>query len=821
MSETKTLSETDIWYRLLFEETPLAMLIYDRRSFSVLDANRSALGQYGYSRSEWQKMSLTDLHPASDLAAVSDELAAMPDASSHRAGIWRQMRKDGTEIFVDIVRYLIPYQGKNAALAIVLDVTEQHLTEEALRETQSDLNKAQEIARLGFWVWDLLTSEFRWSDQVYRNAGVEPQSLAPSLDLFLDIVTPDDRKVVMDRIDRSLSKREPYEFDHRVTWPDGSTHVMREQGAVVFDDAGQPRRFIGTTLDITEYRLIECQLRQAHQDLDKAQEIAHIGSWALDIVNDTYDAISAEYNRIMGFQPEDTFVHSERVFERIHPDDRETVRIAWNRVLGGSDARFDVEYRVVHPDGATRIVHSLAEVTRNPDGKPLRMIGILQDITEQRRAEAKVMYLAYCDEATGLHNRVFLRTVLDKEFASCQVHHPIALLIVDMVRLRDINYTLGHATGDVLLKESGARIRRVVDTSDTIARIGNVQIAVVLAGASAYEAASRIRQILEALDVPFPIAGTTYELGARIGVALAPGHGTDTDTLLRKADVALVQAKQSGQTHAYYQAGQDPYNPQRLTLIGEFRKAIQNGELQLYCQPKVDLRTRRVIGAESLVRWQHPHLGLISPNTFVPLIEQTAMIHLLTKFMLQASLHQCYDWHQQGIHIPLAVNLSVHNLMDPDLAANLDYLLLTWGADATWLGLEITESGLMTDPVTCIDALDRLSKRGFRLFVDDFGTGYSSLGYLMKLPVNVIKIDQAFTMHMVKDKGAAAIVKSTIELAHNLGMSVVAEGTASQDIWNELSLLGCDEAQGYFISPPMLANDFLSWLPSSGYRGPE
>jgi diguanylate cyclase (GGDEF)-like protein/PAS domain S-box-containing protein len=821
MSEAKIIPETDIWYQILFDKNPLPMFIYDRQSLSILGVNQSAIDQYGYARSEWLKMTINNLHRSSDIQAVADELTSMPEAQFHRAGVWRHLRKDRTEIFVDILHYMILFQGEKAALAVVQDVTEKHRTEQALREAQCELNKAQEIARLGSWVLDSSTHEIRWSDQEYRNFGLEPQSLIPSLDAFLARVHPDDRKMVEDRLNQSMSTYAPFECDLRVVWPDGTIHVMRAQGGTLFNEDGQRRGIIGTALDITEYRIIENQLRQTQQDLDKAQEIAHIGNWVWDVVNDKYQSTSAEWTRILGFSLEDMPVSHDLMFERIHPDDRELVRSARALALATPDTRYDVEYRITLPDGSKKTVHSMAEVVFDLDGKPLRMIGILQDITKQRCAEEKIRYLAYYDEVTGLPNRVWLRTVLDKAFASRHVPHPIALLIVDIVRLRDINYTFGHANGDQLLKECGVRIRQVVAPSDTVARIGNVHFAVVLGDASAYDATSKIRQILAALEAPTPISGTTYELDSRIGIALAPGHGTDTDTLLRKADVALYQAKQSGQAYAIYQASQDPYKPQRLTLMGEFRKAIHNGELQLYCQPKADIRTRRIVGAEALVRWQHRQLGMISPSIFVPLIEQTDMIHLLTKFMLQASLHQYYDWHQQGIDIPLAVNLSVRNLMEPDLAANLDYLLQAWGADAQWLGLEITESSLMTDPVTSIAALDRLSKMGFRLFIDDFGTGYSSLGYLMKLPVNVIKIDSGFTMHMVKDKGAEAIVKSTIELAHNLGMNVVAEGTASQEIWNALLSLGCDEAQGHFISPPMSAPDFLGWLRTSGYAYPD
>jgi diguanylate cyclase (GGDEF)-like protein len=384
--------------------------------------------------------------------------------------------------------------------------------------------------------------------------------------------------------------------------------------------------------------------------------------------------------------------------------------------------------------------------------------------------------------------------------------------------LRDVNFTFGHNNGDLLLKEVGVRLTQLLHDGEIVARIGNVQFAVLLPDLATASAPSRALQFLDALEAPFPVANITYELGARIGIAMFPGHAIDAETLLRKADVALYQAKQSGQRYTIYHAAQDPYQPERLEMIGRFRRAIHEGQLQLYCQPKLNLQTKQVVGAEALVRWRHPELGLVAPNQFMPLIESTDLIHFLTQFMLEAAISQYYSWQQHGIHIPLAVNLSPRNLMEPDLVANLQYLLATWGAKPDWLGVEITEGTLLKDPVAAIAELHRLRRMGVRVFIDDFGTGYSSLSYLMRLPVDVIKIDHSFTMNMINDKGAVAIVKSTIELAHNLGMSVVAEGAESQEICDVLHALGCDEAQGYFISPPIPAESFMDWLSASGYQ---
>jgi diguanylate cyclase (GGDEF)-like protein len=414
---------------------------------------------------------------------------------------------------------------------------------------------------------------------------------------------------------------------------------------------------------------------------------------------------------------------------------------------------------------------------------------------------------------------VLLQQELTKALAASPgFNRPIAVMVIDLERFDDINNTFGHEIGDSLLKQVGVRLREELHDGEMVAYIGASKFVVVLTDAAAYNTTAKIRQLLNALTAPCPVSGLTYELGVLVGVALAPGHGTDPGTLLRKAHVALHQARQSGLSHVLYHASEDPYKPQRLALLGDFRRAVKAGELQLYCQPKADIVSGEIIGAEALVRWLHPERGLIVPDQFVPLIEPTDLIHLLTRFMLQAAISQCYSWKQQGFHVPLAVNLSARNLMEPDLAANLNYFLLAWGADPDWLGLELTESSLMKDPTASIAELERLSKMGFRLFIDDFGTGYSSLNYLMKLPVHVIKIDHGFTMRMTEDKGAAAIVKSTIELAHSLDMSVVAEGTSTRAVWDALSTLGCDEAQGHFIAPPMPARDFMPWLQASHFR---
>lgn len=445
---------------------------------------------------------------------------------------------------------------------------------------------------------------------------------------------------------------------------------------------------------------------------------------------------------------------------------------------------------------------------------------LVNDVTERVLAEQKIQHLAYFDDLTGLPNRTQLRNDLRDAIGHAQqTSTSFALLAVELIQFRDINYTVGHLLGDELLKQVGPRIRQAVGENAAIARIGNVQFGVLLK-ANPGKAIRQTEQLLKALGESFSAGGINYALGAHVGIAFYPAHGTDPDELLRHADIARYQARKVGRDYSIYDAAQDPYNPRRLALLSDFRKAIMTDQLRLYCQPKADLRTEAITGAEVLIRWQHPDYGLLMPDQFIPLIEPTELVQPLIQWVLEAALQQCYEWRQKSLIMPLAINLSTRNLLDPHLPETVNALIQTWGADTTWIGLEITESSIMSDPAAALRVLNELHQMGLTLFIDDFGTGYSSLSYLMKLPLDVIKIDHAFTMNMIEDKDAAVIVKSTIEMAHNMGMKVIAEGAASKEIWEALKRLDCDEGQGHYISPPLLTRDFSAWLEHSPWALP-
>jgi diguanylate cyclase (GGDEF)-like protein/PAS domain S-box-containing protein len=445
---------------------------------------------------------------------------------------------------------------------------------------------------------------------------------------------------------------------------------------------------------------------------------------------------------------------------------------------------------------------------------------LVNDVTERVWARNRIEILAFYDELTGLPNRAQLRRDLQEAIVQLEKEGreggSLVLAIVELVRFREINYTLGFAIGDELLKRVGQRIRQCAGTDAAVARLGNVQFGVFWSDTGGADTRRQVKRLigplLNAVKEPITVGEIDYELGVHAGVALYPAHGAEPQALFRYADIALFHARRTGKDCMIYDPAQDPYKPQRLAMLSEFRKAIKGGQLQLYCQPKVEIRTGQIVSAESLVRWSHPTHGLIAPDEFIPLVEPTELIHPLTQWMLEASMSQCHAWRKKGLGVSLAVNLSTRNLLDPTLPESIGRLIEKWGGGTQCVGLEITESSIIADPSIAVEVLEQLHQMGCKLYLDDFGTGYSSFSYLMNLPIDAIKIDHSFTMHMIEDPHAATIVKSTIEMAHGMGMLVVAEGAANREIWEALADLDCDEAQGAYISMPMRAADLPQWL---------
>ena len=431
----------------------------------------------------------------------------------------------------------------------------------------------------------------------------------------------------------------------------------------------------------------------------------------------------------------------------------------------------------------------------------------------RRQAELNE-HQALHDALTDLPNRTLFHDRVHQALASARREHlPAAVMIMDLDRFKEVNDTLGHASGDELLKQVGRRLSQSLRESDTVARLGGDEFGVLLPKVLDAEAAVAVaRKLRTTLEEPFTIHGLALQMEASIGIALFPEHGGDVQSLLQRADVAMYVAKEHPTGCEVYTRERDGYSPDRLTLLTDLRRAIDRGELRLHYQPKADLRTGEIHGVEALVRWAHPDRGLIPPDEFIPPAQKTGVIGPLTLFVLDEALRQCRTWALQGMELCVAVNLSTRNLLDTHLPDTVGELLARWEVPARLLELEITESTILADPVRAMQVLSRLDGMGVRIAIDDFGTGYSSLAYLKRLPVDELKIDKSFILGMDESENDAVIVRSTIDLGRNLGLRVVAEGVESAQAWSRLSQLGCNVAQGYYLSRPVPAEELTEWL---------
>jgi diguanylate cyclase (GGDEF)-like protein len=431
---------------------------------------------------------------------------------------------------------------------------------------------------------------------------------------------------------------------------------------------------------------------------------------------------------------------------------------------------------------------------------------------ERREAQAALLRLAYQDSLTDLPNRASLHRNLESAMAASRAQHrALALLHLEVGHFQEINQVLGHRASDQLLRELARRLAAAVSDEQVLARIGDAQFALLLPNANAESAAHMARRLVALVQPPVEVESVMIDAQVGIGIALFPGHANEPDALLRRANAARHQGLHQHSGYAIYTGGQEQESTRRLKLMGDLRRAIEHDELLLYCQPKVDFATRRVCGSEALVRWRHPQHGLIATGEFIKLAEQARLITPLTNWVLEAAFSRSHAWHDAGLDLALSVNLSAQDLQDPGLVQRIQRLFSTWGVPPGLIQFELTESALMEDPDNALATLRALKDLNVKLSIDDFGTGYSSLSYLQRLPVDSIKIDQSFVMPMIASRDSEVIVHSTIELGHNLGLQVVAEGVESQAIWERLAELGCDVAQGYLVSMPMPAEQFAEW----------
>ena len=686
------------------------------------------------------------------------------------------------------------------SIGTVQDVTEQAVIEEELRRSRAALAEAQRIAQLGSWSLDLESGAACWSDQEFRCLGYQPDACAPTYENFTKAVHPADVRAVHRAMARVLEgPSNHYEVVHRVVWPDGSERFLRERAAVVRDAGGQAVRMIGTTLDVTDQVRAESRLRQAASVFSSTEEGVVITDpdGVIIEVNAAFTEITG-YSRVEAIGNTPRLLRSDRqdaafyaaLWESLNTTGRWQGEI-WNRRKSGEIYPEWLTINAVHDDG----------------GNLVNYVAVFSDISGIKQSQAQLAHLAHHDPLTSLPNRLLFADRLGHALSRAQRDGTqLAVLFIDLDRFKHINDSLGHLAGDGLLQEVARRLTAAVRREDTVARMGGDEFTLLLEDLRRPEdAAVLARKLLDALADPYPVAGKELFVTASVGISLYPRDGASADALVRNADAAMYQAKDDGRNgYHFYRPELTATALQRVHLEADLRRALARGELAVHYQPQIDLGTGHLIGAEALVRWHHPEQGLIPPDRFIQLAEDTGLIIELGERVLRAACRQAVDWLASGVPIErIAVNVSAYQVQRSDFVATVRRALAETGLPPRHLELEVTESFIMGQAESGIRALHELREMGVRLAVDDFGTGYSSLGYLKRLPIHMLKIDRSFVRDLDGDAEGLAIAKAVIALGRTLGLKVIAEGVEHDRQAGLLRAEGCHYGQGYLFGRPV------------------
>ena len=534
--------------------------------------------------------------------------------------------------------------------------------------------------------------------------------------------------------------------------------------------------------------------------------------WEADPTTLELTFASPQVREIFGFSP-NLFIG--KWSEHVHPDDREREIASRRGAIENGEEEFILEHRMTTRAGEVLHVRNKFSIEYDGSKRATRVRGAIVDVTRQQEAEATIRKQAQYDTLTGLPNRSLFNDQLKRRLEEARrSNEGLAVLLLDLNGFKEVNDTLGHAVGDNLLQAIAGRLAAYLPERSLVARLGGDEFAVMVYPANSRSAAGIAESIASCLQPPVTVDAMTIQAGAATGIALYPGDGDTPASLLRRADAAMYEAKQSGRSHMFATPDDDEANVRRLQLLGELRASITTGDFRLFHQPKIDLRTGAIVGTEGLIRWQHRQFGLLSPAEFVELTELSGLIQPLTRWVIEQGIRDLSEWRKSGYELMVALNLSVRNFFDQGLPAFIAQLLSDYKVPGDQLVLEITEREVMADRALARSALSAFRSLGVKISIDDFGTGFSSLSQLQQLPIDEIKVDQSFVQGMLTNPQDGVIVRSIIDLGHNLDLEVVAEGAEDWDQLAALRDLGADRAQGYIVSRPVPGDQFPKWLES-------
>jgi diguanylate cyclase (GGDEF)-like protein/PAS domain S-box-containing protein len=701
------------------------------------------------------------------------------------------------------------------------EITERGLAETRLRLSEEALNQSQRSANIGWWQWDLSQNSLMWSDQVYAITGRNKETFHPTPDNFMSVIHADDLQELGAEIAKVLNgDSEQYDCEFRVVREDGAIRHVHSYGKIYGSVIDESRYFAGVLHDITEQKLKDLELKEKQQSLQTILDNAPLGIWLQDR-HGQLRFVNHAFCNAVGIT-EKQFLAAPHYAELYPPE------IAASCIKSDAEALVHegphISYETLtFVDNKVHDLEIIKVKLLDEQGEPTGLIGLSLDITEKKEAVRKLREQAFCDTLTELPNRNYLMEQLQKDMAHAQRHQVLnALLFFDLDHFKMINDTLGHQTGDKLLKEIGERLKKTIRREDTAARLGGDEFVIIASdlGSDPGNAAEAAREIAEnirdKLSIPYNLGPQEHHLTISLGIAMFPHGNDDVNDILKHADTALYRAKESGRDAIrFFLPSMQQAAEERFYLQNQLRHAIRERQLELYYQPQYN-RAGEIIGAESLLRWKHPDMGFVSPGKFIPIAEESGLIVGIGNWVLHAACQQLKSLQDNNIRIgSLAVNVSPHQFHQSNFVEKVQTAVRESGADPRELELELTEGVLLKKADTVAVKMEELRAMGIRFSIDDFGTGYSSLNYLKKLPLDRLKVDQSFVRNIHHEEGNALIVEAIISMAHHLELDLIAEGVETAEELKFLEIRGCNSFQGFYFSKPLPAGEFVKLAASN------
>jgi len=675
------------------------------------------------------------------------------------------------------------------------------------KKLYSGMLQAQALAHIGHWELDLVKNTLYWSDEVYRIFGLEPQEFEATYEAFLKYVHPEDRATVDEVYAASLKEKHGYYVEHRIIRKNGEIGFVEERCEHEFDSDGNPVKSIGTVHDITRRKNAENELVLASAVFQKMNDGVLITDDKQRIIT-----INSAYSKISEYTLEDVEGKTPNTFSSGWHNN-EFYKNMWTELNENDQWSGEIIDRRKSGELYTAELNIIA--LRNKEGKLTNYISIVNDISERKQKESLIHNLAYFDALTELPNRVlFQERVINKIPALRRNMKKMALLFIDMDNFKNINDTFGHFTGDKFLIEVANSIKGIIRQEDTLARLGGDEFTIMLEEIESISDASNVAQkIIERFKEPVVINSKEFYTGASIGISVYPDDGENYEELVKAADTAMYHVKETGKNgYQFYTQSMNEKITKKALIENDLRNAISRGELFLEYQPKINIDTKSVYGMEALVRWNHPDIGLIRPDIFIGISEETGQILQLGLWVAKQALLDTKRFHDKGNMLVVSINVSNKQLNDDSFIDDICRITEEAGIDKSYVELEITESHIMKDVDKALSILNALHENGFKLSIDDFGTGYSSLSHLKKLPAKTIKIDRSFVLDIERDEDDRSIIAAIVAMAKSLGKDVIAEGSETKEQICTLRQLGCNQIQGYYFSKPIKIDKFAEFI---------